>query len=152
MSKALILLLSFHPSWNQVISNCMIHLSSNFLEDVLGYILMANRRVFTTNKCIFSLNSLRPLILPTLDYIAANLFIKSLPRRGTGHSGIYKKECVIIMGPILQAKGDVNYPTFGCLSTPITVYHGCRELAKSEQSRQLQCLQDINFSSLPHQG
>ena len=99
VSQALILLLSFHPSWNQVISNCMIHLSSNFLEDVLGYILMTSRRVFTTNRCIFSLNSLCPLILPTLDYIAANLFIKSLPRRGTGHSGIYRKEWVEIMDP-----------------------------------------------------
>ena len=97
--STLILLLSFHPSWNQVISNCMIHLSSNFLEDVLGYILMTSRRVFTTNRCIFSLNSLCPLILPTLDYIAANLFIKSLPRRGTGHSGIYRKEWVEIMDP-----------------------------------------------------
>ena len=58
--STLILLLSFHPSWNQVISNCMTHLSSNFLEDVLGYILMTSRRVFTTNRCIFSLNSLRP--------------------------------------------------------------------------------------------
>ena len=92
------------------------------------------------------------LLILSKTVLAPNLFSKSLPRRGTGHSGIYKKECVIIMGPILQAKGDVNYPTFGCLSTPITVYHGCRELAKSEQSRQLQCLQDINFSSLPHQG
>ena len=30
--------------------------------------------------------------------------------------------------------------------------HSWRELAKSEQSGQLQCLQDIHFSSLPHQG
>ena len=85
-----------------------------------------------------------------LNILVPNLLSKSLPRTGTGHSGIYKKECVIIMGPILQAKGDVN-PTFD-YQLPSQHSHGWRDLAKSEQSRQLQCLQGIHFSSLPHQG
>ena len=70
-----------------------------------------------------------------LNILVPNLFSKALPRRGTGHSGIYKKECVIIMGPILQAKRDVNHPTFGCLSTPITVCQGPAPAGSRETRR-----------------
>ena len=58
---------------------------------------------------------------PPQNILAPNLFSKSLLRSSTGHSGIYKKECVIITDLIPQAGGDVNHLTFGCPSTIVIV-------------------------------
>lgn len=47
------------------------------------------------------------------------------------------------MDPVPQAKRDVNHLTFGCPLTPVTVQSWLEsgQLAKADQSRQLQGLQ-----------
>lgn len=56
------------------------------------------------------------------------------------------------MDPVPQAKRDVNHLTFGCPLTPVTVQSRLEsgQLAKPDQSGQLQGLQEVHFSCLPH--
>ena len=50
--------------------------------------------------------------LSHLGIPSSSLFSKSLPRRDTGHSGIYKKECVIITDLIIIVKERHKLLTF----------------------------------------
>ena len=84
--------------------------------------------------------------------LAPNWFSKSLQRRGSEHSAIYKKEWVIIIDPILQARGDVYCLTIGHLSATITVQLGL-EMGPASQARTEQeapVLTKINFCFPPH--
>ena len=57
-------------------------------------------------------------------------------------------------GPDSAVKGRHKSLTFGHPSIPVQCSHDWRggQLAMSEQSRQLPCLQGIQFSYLPHPG
>lgn len=56
------------------------------------------------------------------------------------------------MDLVPQAKGGVNHLTFGCPSTPVTVQSWLEsgQLAKSDHSGQLQGLEEVHVSCLPH--
>lgn len=82
------------------------------------------------------------------NLLAPTLFIKS-SEKGDVNSE-YTKGRVVIMDRTPQVREDV----ITSLDSP-SVHHNAvsvGERAKSEQSRQLQCLQEIQFSYLPYQG
>lgn len=67
-----------------------------------------------TNNCISpSLNTIR----------ASNLLSRSLPKRGTGHSGIYKNWCVFhrLLNLKLMGLKNVHFSAFPAAPTTFTV-------------------------------
>ena len=90
------------------------------------------------------------LLILSKTVLAPNLFSKSLLMRGTGHSGIYKIRVSNNNGLDSMSKDRCKSP-YLWLSINLSHYsYNWRgsHLANSEQSRWLQCLQEIQFYSL----
>ena len=90
------------------------------------------------------------LLILSKTVLAPNLFSKSLLMRGTGHSGIYERRVSNNNGLDSMSRGRCKLP-YLWLSINLSQYsYNWRRshLANSEQSRWLQCLQEIQFSFL----